>query len=275
LQLHSVGHVNHSAIYLSIIFGASLGATLTLWSKSTYLKKLLFSALSIALFQSIILSQSRAAYLVSITSAVILILAIKNKIKIKLLAIGIIFGLIMISIISNNQIVIKQKEAEVNNNILANRNLVWNVPKEIIQIYPLFGIGMNNWKLIKLEEIKKSVQNKKRQFNPENYLLQAGHAHNLYLQATLERGLLGFASLIIFMVYWLKVLISQIQRIKKNKLRSMIWAGSMSAWLSTFLIGFFNSTFHHEHAILSCLFLGFFINLLPKKIHKLSTKTNS
>jgi hypothetical protein len=43
LQLHSVGHVNHSAIYLSIIFGASIGCSLAFWrSASNLAKKLLF-----------------------------------------------------------------------------------------------------------------------------------------------------------------------------------------------------------------------------------------
>jgi hypothetical protein len=40
LELHSVGHVNHSAIYLGIILGACLGLSLSVWRNAGQFKRL-------------------------------------------------------------------------------------------------------------------------------------------------------------------------------------------------------------------------------------------
>ena len=40
LQLHSVGHVNHSAIYLGIILGAALSVTLSIWRDVGLIKRI-------------------------------------------------------------------------------------------------------------------------------------------------------------------------------------------------------------------------------------------
>jgi hypothetical protein len=46
------------------------------------------------------------------------------------------------------------------------------------------------------------------------------------------------------------------------------WAGSLSAWITTFGIGIVNSTFHHEHAILAMILLGLHLSFLRKKINE-------
>ena len=55
----------------------------------------------------------------------------------------------------------------------------------------------------------------------------------------------------------------------KNKESIRLWSGSLSAWVATFGIGFVNTTFHHEHAILACIFLGIYLSYtrqyLPRK----------
>lgn len=80
LQLHSVGHVNHSAIYLTIIFGSTIGLGLALWNKFNSISKLLFMPFTGLLYLSLILTRSRAAVGVGFIIFVILItLLSKNK----------------------------------------------------------------------------------------------------------------------------------------------------------------------------------------------------
>ena len=50
--------------------------------------------------------------------------------------------------------------------------------------------------------------------------------------------------------------------ISKDTQGRYLWAGSFSAWLVTFGIGFVNTTFHHEHGILACILLGLFVSYM-------------
>ena len=55
LQLHSVGQVNHSAIYLGIILGAALSFTLSIWRDIELIKRLGLILLPIIFFVAIII----------------------------------------------------------------------------------------------------------------------------------------------------------------------------------------------------------------------------
>jgi hypothetical protein len=47
LELHSVGHVNHSAIYLGIILGVALSVSLSIWKTAGFFKKFFLISLPI------------------------------------------------------------------------------------------------------------------------------------------------------------------------------------------------------------------------------------
>ena len=83
LQLHSVGHVNHSAIYLCMITGAM--ASFILVQLQTAQKKYVFIAIFflIVLSASVIISQSRGAFGILFLLIYTLILLVKLSIKIK------------------------------------------------------------------------------------------------------------------------------------------------------------------------------------------------
>ena len=62
LKLHSVDHVNHSAIYLGIILGAALSLVLSIWRDTDLIKRIGLILLPIIFFVSIILGQSRGVF---------------------------------------------------------------------------------------------------------------------------------------------------------------------------------------------------------------------
>jgi hypothetical protein len=62
------------------------------------------------------------------------------------------------------------------------------------------------------------------------------------------------------MLAWIASLIKTLGRAKRSNTEAFLWAGSFSAWVATFGIGLVNTTFHHEHAILACLFLGLYVS---------------
>ena len=261
LQLHSVGHVNHSAIYLTMVLGASVGALIAIWEKITLLQRILMGLLNILFFVSLFISQSRAAVGIGALLSVLLFLILARDNKIKLAGILSVSILMMMAIFLNIGVVQKELRNEQKNDILGARDKVWNISFEALRWAPIFGIGINNWGKIKPEQIKHSVEARGKIYNEKNYLFQ-GHSHSIYLMALVERGIIGFSALIFLMLGWIYYLIAKFKNISKDSQGRYLWAGSFSAWLATFGIGFVNTTFHHEHGILACILLGLFVSYM-------------
>ncbi len=264
LEIHSVGHVNHSAIYLVMIFGATLGWFLSRLNinKDTLQKKfqtILLGMLSLLFFISLIIGQSRGAFGIGVILGLSLIILLGKNKKIRWIGIATIIGIILITVFLKTNIVQKQITNSENNNVLAFRDRVWNVSLEASRFSPLLGIGMSNWHFISLDQLKQSVESRGETFNSDNYYFP-GHSHNFYLTALVERGIVGLIVTFIFMLAWVMSLIKIFGRAKRSTEETLLWAGSFSAWVATFGIGLVNTTFHHEHAILACLFLGLYVS---------------
>ena len=264
LELHSVGHVNHSAIYLVMIFGASLGWFLSAMNikKETLQKKvqvIFLGMLSLLFFISLIIGQSRGAFGIAVILGLLLICLFgKNKL-IKITGVAAIINILLLAIVLKTNIVQKHITDSENNNVLAFRDRVWNVSLEASRFHPMLGLGMSNWHFIHLDQLRKSVEGRGEIFDAEKYYFP-GHSHNLYLSALVERGIVGLVVTFIFMLAWITSLIRTFRRARISSEETFLWAGSFSAWLATYGIGLVNTTFHHEHAILACLFLGLYLS---------------
>jgi O-antigen ligase len=259
LQLHSVGHVNHSAIYLAIIFGASVGASLSLWQFASTKIRFLLLSLSAFLLLSLFVGDSRGALGVAALLALILITVLSRNAKMKWLAYGVLAIAAVLAVALNASVVTKQIGLQNKGIILSSRDKVWNVSLEASRFYPVFGIGLDNWKLIKPEDIKKSVESRHQTYNAKDYLF-AGHSHNVYLTALVERGYLGLSVLLLLIFSWLRQLVKTFALTRNDATAAYLWAGSFSAWLVTFGVGTVNTTLHHEHGILAFLFLGLYLS---------------
>jgi O-antigen ligase len=264
LELHSVGHVNHSAIYLVMIFGAALGwflSTLNI-KKETLQKKfqsILLGMLSLLFFTSLIIGKSRGAFGIAIILGFSLIFLLGKSRFIKVTGAMSVLAILFFMIVLKTNIVQKQITNSENNNVLAFRDRVWNVSLEASRFSPMLGIGLSNWHFISLDQLKQSVEGRGETFNAEKYFFP-GHSHNFYLTALVERGIVGLIVTFIFMLAWIASLIKTFGRAKRSTEETLLWAGSFSAWVATFGIGLVNTTFHHEHAILACLFLGLYVS---------------
>jgi len=264
LEVHSVGHVNHSAIYLVMIFGASLAWLLSHLNEKKEKVTLswqitLLGILSLLFFISLIIGESRGASGIAVILAMMLCLLLPLKKYLKLFGVLFISSMLILTVAVNAPIVKKQIINQENNNVLSARDRIWNVSIEAARFHPLLGIGLSNWHFINLDQLKKSVEDRGEIFDSRIYSFQ-GHSHNLYLSALIERGIVGLFVTFIFMVAWIRHLIKTFQWAKKSIERTYLWGGSLSAWVATFGIGFVNTTFHHEHAILACLFLGIYLS---------------
>ena len=266
LQLHSVGNVNHSAIYLCMIFGASL--TLLI-SQLQILKKssiFLIALLTFFILVALLITQSRGAFGIALLLAFAMIFLSRLKIKAIFLAIFLIF-VVFIALIKPASIVHKQLSTMNSHDIygIGERTKVWNVALEVARLNPLLGIGGGNWKLIKIDQIKSSVESRGEKFDKNIFALQYGHPHNIYLSNLVDRGILGFITFLSFMFIWLITLIKSYRKFNKDSKGMLFIMGSFSAWSTIFGIGFVNTTFHHENALLALFFLGLHLNYLRQK----------
>jgi O-antigen ligase len=266
LELKSVGHVNHSAIYLTIVYGICLSMTIGQWLYSSFAKNLLFTTITALLFLSIMIGQSRAALGIAIPLSILIFFLLTDSKKIKLIGFSLL-GLCLASLILINPIIVqKHKNNVADNNTLSNRAQVWNVSLEAARWHPILGLGMNNWKFITPEAIKGSVEKRGTPYQPDNYFFP-NHSHNLYLTILVERGMIGLSVLIITLLAWGIHLIKTYQPCKRQG-QLMIWGSALSAYIIVIGIGTVNTTIHHEHGLLTALCLGILLAATHPKITK-------
>ena len=266
LQLHSVGHVNHSAIYLCVMAGA--GLSLLISQLQSAQKKYVFitSFLFIFLLSSVIISQSRGAFgiIFLLVFALLLLSKLITNTKTITLTLLTIF-LVTIVFITPAPVIQKQITNQNNHDILSQRDKVWRASFEMARLNPVLGIGGGNWKQIKIDQIKSSVESRGETFNAEEFALQLHHSHNIYLSNLVDRGILGLIIFLSFIFIWLITLINSYKKFNQDSKAMLFIMGSFTAWTTIFGIGFVNTTFHHENALLALFFLSLHLNYLRQK----------
>jgi O-antigen ligase len=252
LQLNSVGHVNHSAIYLAIMFGVALS-----WFLAGNRWMGLFAAFFLI---SLFVAASRAA----VAAAVILLVALSLVRRTRSAMIGGAIALIVVSaaaVLGQAHVLRKQIESAKADNMLAHREGVWAIAVETWLRHPLFGAGMGNFGAIAREQARETRAALGEKYDATQHY-DVGHAHSLYLNTLAERGAVGALALIAFLSIWAIFLLRFYPIAARNENEWLLWALSASAWTVTSLVGLVNTTLHHEHALLSVLLLGVWLGRL-------------
>jgi O-antigen ligase len=266
LQLHSVGHVNHSAIYLCMMAGASLAFLLSQLQRIRKQYIFIAALLFIFLAASVIITDSRGAFGIVFLLIYSMFLLSKVSVKTKILSLALLSTfLVMIVFIKPAPVIEKQIAYQNSYDILSQRDKVWRAALVVARLNPLLGIGGGNWNYIEMDQIKSAVESKGETFNVENFALQYHHPHNIYLSNLVDRGILGFITFLTFMFIWLITLIKSYKKYNQDSKAMLFIMGSFSAWSTIFGIGFVNTTFHHENALLALFFLSLHLNYLRQK----------
>jgi O-antigen ligase len=266
LQLHSVGHVNHSAIYLDMMAGASLSFLLSQLQAAR--KKYIFIAALLFMFLtvSVIITDSRAAFGIAFLLIYSMFFLSKISVKTKTLYLCLLsIFLFTIIFIMPAPVIEKQIGYQNSHDILSQRDKVWRASFEVARLNPLLGIGGGNWKHIEMDQIKSAVESRGEAFNAEDFALQYHHPHNIYLSNLVDRGIFGLIIFLNFMLIWLITLINSYKKFNQDSKAMLFIMGSFSAWTTIFGIGFVNTTFHHENALLALFFLGLHLSYLRQK----------
>jgi O-antigen ligase len=256
LKIHSVGYVNASGVYLTTIASATLAYFLSLLKDNKHYDRAFTFFLILSLFAvSLLIASSRSSFVALALTGVVLIFFSPNRFKKVIL--GGFATFFIISFLMHAPVYEKHMMNLKNHVVLSHRDKLWNVSIETFRSYSsLSGIGIGNYHLIKEDLIKTAVEKRGETYEPHNYFY-ADSTHNVYLSFLVERGYLGFLSLMAFMFFWAYSLIKQIYlRGLKDAQVYCLWGGSLAAFSSVFLAGFVHTTLVHEPAILALFFLS-------------------
>lgn len=249
-KLKSIGHVNHSAIFMLLVFCVAL---VSINSKEIFEKYICISVAGICVLGIMIAGSRAAMYLLPIIIFTYLLFEILNKqIKIKfLLGLIILFGVIAISYmyISTNitqddrlysQLTKGVTGSETRYPIFASAFYTWLE-------HPLFGIGSGEFKIIDITK-----------YFPGNVEVHVSHAHNTFLTFLTEKGIVA---LLAYLVFQLLLFIKFIKNFRQNSIVFL----ALLMLMANNIISLANTTFHHENALLMLLFWALALSAIDEK----------
>lgn len=258
-ELHSVGQVNHTAIYLAIVLGMSLSAVLAYWRAWPRTARALglLAVANIAL--AVIMTGSRAAVGVGIVLVLALTAAWMPRMKTAFVT-ALSVALMVVAFAWGTKIeVVRKQESQIEKHMLSNRNAIWNNAMAAWARFPLFGVGMDNFSEITLDRVREWRTEAGRPFDKALHWEIGSHGHSLVFNTLAERGVVGSAALLAVLLAWIASLVRHRPRAADGDLHWALWGGALSAWFVSVGTGLVNTSLHHEHAILSVTLLGLWL----------------
>jgi len=265
LQLHSVGHVNHTAIYLAIVLGLCAAWLFARWRAWSRARRTLALAVLLAVLASLVVTASRGAIGVGLAMLPLLALAWWPRWKVPAIgSVAVVTLTAAVAVGFGAEVVRKQARNVAADDVLASRDGIWRMGLAAWERYPWFGIGMDNYSRITHERVRAWRAEAGKDYDESHYV-RFPHAHSIYLNTLAERGVVGAAALLAVLAAWLAWLIRRRPRPEAEDREWLLWGGAASAWLVTVGAGTVNTTLHHEHGILAALLLGLWLARLPTR----------
>lgn len=258
LELNSVGHVNHSAIFLTIAFGIAVSSLLAS-GRQNRLFLVVGILVVIMIGAGVFVSASRGAVLALLGLTLLLgIVFARRSVWILTIMLLFAFASAATAYIAKIEVIRKQEANYAANNTLSHRDAIWNTALVLWRQYPWFGVGMHNFDQATPEETQAWATAQGKRYDAAKFM-NSSHAHSLYLNSLAERGLIGSAILASVLIAWIVTLLRGLPSRNDVYIYWTAWGGALSAWFVTVVVGFVNTTLHHEHALLSMVALGIFL----------------
>lgn len=270
LQLRSVGHVNHSAIFLAVVSGLGAAWLFARWRAWGALWRVPAAIAFAAFLVSLVATASRGAVAAGFLLVVMLALAWWSRWRVPLYASAAAIVLsLSLAVVMESELVAKHQRVSAQDDVLNARDRVWNMGFAAWERYPWFGVGIGNYSTISLERVQEWRKLAGKPFDAKQYA-GTNHAHSLYVNTLAERGIVGALALLAVLLAWAVWLIRRRPRASDGDLDWVLWGGALSAWVVTVSVGLVNTTLHHEHGILATLLLGLWLTNLPRQAHRAS-----
>lgn len=222
-ELKSVGHFNHSSIYLAL--SLMLSFSLFVNSYKFSFPWILLIAQNLITFTAIVIAGSRA----TLSSIIISLLAFafyqKRK---KLLIIFVIMLTIIISLLfllpSQSNLLLSKKKISFSDPSFRERLNIWTDAFNMWFSNPFLGVGP-------------------KQFKFYSYSQNGTHAHNIYLNTLAQLGIIGLAALL----YLFYLIISELKRSDRE---NPLWYAVLLSFIIVLVNGILNTTLHSEHGLI-------------------------
>tara|TARA_B110000008_G_scaffold262549_1_gene285004 strand:+ start:64 stop:1308 length:1245 start_codon:yes stop_codon:yes gene_type:complete len=257
-ELHSVGHINHTAIFLLIAYAISLSLLLFEFNNLKKYQKIILFLTTITLFYATIDTNSRAAF--GLINVVTLINFIYLVIRLRKFYFAVIFsGFVFIIgfIFWNNPPLALERMMEKEHILYDSARVkINNFSYYAFKENPILGIGFGNYGQLENGDIQDSVIRDQGVFDSSQFIASS-HAHNVYFNYLVSGGILIFS---IFLWFWAYIAWIIMRLFFLPSSEKWIILSSISVFLINLIIGLFNTTLHHEHAILSMFVLGLLIS---------------
>jgi O-antigen ligase len=265
LELHSVGHVNHTAIYLAIMLGVCTAWLFSRWQAWRGRARAVALSVTALVLVSLIVTASRGAIGVGLVLLPLLGAAWWPRSRVPAAASALVVALVAGLVVLGGAEVIRKHSSDVQaDNVLAFRDGIWRTAIAAWARYPWFGVGMDNYSLITPERVRAWDAELGRTNDPKRYYF-ISHGHSIYANTLAERGAVGAAVLAVVFIAWLAYLARYRPRRADPDDEWLLWGCSASAWFVTTAVGLVNTTLHHEHGMLAALLLGLWLSRLPAR----------
>jgi len=263
LELHSVGHSNHSATFLCIVFGAAVAWLLSDWPGLRRGWRVAGVAVVILLALAVIATGSRIAAAMLIVIAVGLAVVTGMSANRTWKPLGVVVASLIAAIafgaLFQPWVLKKHLRNVQDNNVLAFRGELWTRALTAWQANPLFGVGMDNYSAITPARLNAWEAAQAKPLTPAG-AFTSSHAHSLYLDALAERGALGAGLMMAMFLGWAVMLWRRRPAwgagAGAGSVDGALWGASLAAMLTTLIIGLVNTTLHTELAMVAVLWLG-------------------
>lgn len=275
LELHSVGHVNHSAIYLGLNFALALAMSLTLRHNDKMASKVFVMFCLLLTAASVILSNSRATIL---TIAVVatsfgLIWFKRSKWPLLVLVSGILITTLGLYF-ADAQVVQKHLIQTSQGPYLGERQAIWNSSLLAWQQFPVFGLGIKNFGEATVALQTEWLATQGKSFVEGQYLACA-HVHNFYLATLAEQGLFGFMITMLVLGRIGFLLYKNRPRLFDSNHYWCSWLAAFGAIQVVLVNGLLNTTLHTEHGLLTLLLIGLWWGSLEQRSANVNEHTHS
>ncbi|MDC0239213.1 hypothetical protein OAK82_02415 [Candidatus Thioglobus sp.] len=276
LELNSVGHVNHSAIYLVIAYSIALSLLLINFFVLPNYQKTLLILSTLFIAYATVDAHSRAAsglfFFVTLLGFFYAVVHYKNWRFGLMTVLILILGSYLTDVPKFTDDLIKTFKTSQSLSDVPGRKNIRNFSYYAFKTYPMLGVGFGNFNNLGHEHIKDKVIEDLGIYEKEKYAPYV-HTHNVYYNFLVSGGIVMFSA---FLWFFAQIIIS-IWKVRKQNNRKelryidnvevieyrddrfLILSSSMVV-LIVLSIGFVNTTLNHEHAILSMFVLGLLIS---------------
>ncbi len=256
LELNSVGHVNHTAIYLSLAYGMALAGVIH--PNCTWRSRIFFMGMVSILWVSVIVASSRASLLAMfvITLSFLVFRFWGNKKGFFLCGFAlslIIFATYKVNppIVSKTIGILDYKERIQE----LPRYKIWNTAFLAWENNPVFGVGLKNYSQINEDRIKGWLAKEGKVYDVSRYYPYA-HGHSLFFNTLAEQGFVGVGIIFSVLIYFSFLLYKHKPYATDSPINWLLWLGAVGAIEVVVVNGLFNTTLHHEHGLLAVLLIG-------------------